>query len=353
MLPSSSTIFRRCLATVILLLGSAAAHAQYSYTATNLRALDPNISYASAFAVNNSGDVAGSSFAIVGGTVTANGGSWEAINNSGVAAGWQGTGGASAHAYLLTNGSRTDLASSVAYQALAYGINDSGQAVGYVNDGSGPRPVLFSGGSFTELGGVPAGEAYARDINNSGQIVGFKQAGQAFLISGGVYTGLGTLGGSFSAAYSISNSGGFVTGWAHNVSNASHAFLYQNGSMLDLGLLAGAAASQAYGVNSSGHVVGSSGSSAFIYKDGAMLDLNAITDFTGSGITHLEYAYGISDTGYIVGVGTSHLGTTAFLLTTTSAIPEPSTYAAIVGGLALIGAVVWRQRSACSSPRVR
>ena len=48
----------------------------------------------------------------------------------------------------------------------AYGINDSGQIVGYFVDASGSHGFVDTGGTFTTLPGIATG------INNSGQIVG-------------------------------------------------------------------------------------------------------------------------------------------------------------------------------------
>src|SRR5205085_3138251 len=84
-----------------------------------------------------------------------------------------------------------------------------------------------------------------RDINDAGAIVGSRD-GSATLWVGGLEKNLGTLGGSSSAATSISDSG-LVTGGAGRADGSMHAFLYRDGSMLDLGTLGGSA-STGYGV---------------------------------------------------------------------------------------------------------
>jgi probable HAF family extracellular repeat protein len=61
----------------------------------------------------------------------------------------------------------------------AFGINDSGQIVGALYDGTTYHGFLYSGGSFTTID-VPGatGNTAANGINNSGQIVGCFETAQ-------------------------------------------------------------------------------------------------------------------------------------------------------------------------------
>lgn len=165
-------------------------------------------------------------------------------------------------------------------------------------------------------------------------------------------TSLGALGGTGSVGYGI-NDAGQVTGLAYTTSSSPylyHAFLYSNGAMTDLGTMGGIS-SAGYGINSAGQVVGSvlmghdardrGINNAFLYSDGTMTNLNTLID-PSSGWT-LSEARGINDAGQIVGWGVSPYGGEfhAFLLTP---VPEPETYALMLAGLGLIGAVARRRK---------
>jgi len=161
---------------------------------------------------------------------------------------------------------------------------------------------------------------------------------------------LGTLGGSYSYGREI-NDNGQVTGYAENSSYQSHAFIYENGTMTDLGTLLGGSYSYGQDINDLGQVTGyahisSSGNHAFIWDEtNGMQDLNDLID-PSAGAT-LTAAYGINNIGQIVGVGYfAGEGDRAFLLNPISVVPEPSTYAMMIGGLGLVGLMVARRKKA-------
>lgn len=69
---------------------------------------------------------------------------------------------------------------------------------------------------------------------------------------------LGSLGGSDSSALSV-NDFGTVVGWSTTAGGQRHAFLYNNGTMTDIGTLIGGTASEAHAISDQGVVVGMSG----------------------------------------------------------------------------------------------
>lgn len=164
--------------------------------------------------------------------------------------------------------------------------------------------------------------------------------------------------GGTSSGYAI-NDNGWVTGRTStsetiNGHPISHAFLYDGNTMHDLGTLGvrsdGSGNSVGYGINASGHVVGSSyGGGAFLYKNNTMFNLCTLVDCVSAGWISL-LANGINDNGDIVGTG-SFRGEDgelnkerAFLITASATdVPAPATLLLSITGL--IGAIgVHRRR---------
>jgi probable HAF family extracellular repeat protein len=276
-------------------------------------------------------------------------------------------------------------------------INASGQVVG----STGENPFLYSGGTLSKLeGGNGRGindsgqvtRGMDRAINNSGQTVGedihvLPGGGifsQGYITSGGIttYFGQGT------AAFAINNVGQ-VAGMTAQGDGTYHPFLYSNGQLIDLGLLAGAHSATARAINDLGQVVGGGindpyGSRAFFYSDGQLHDLGTLggkssdasdinrlgqivgaADTDSLGNAHaflyeggslldlndligpdtgwlLAAATGINDKGQIVGAGFRDGSMRAFMLTP-AAVPEPSTI--VMFGVCAVAGVLARRRS--------
>jgi probable HAF family extracellular repeat protein len=195
------------------------------------------------------------------------------------------------HAFLYHNGHMTDLGTLGGSCSNAYGMNDLGEVVGEACTTTSQVAFLYSGGTMTDLGGPYSG---ASGINNSHQVVG-GSGSHAVLWSNGTMTDLGTLGGSYSAAYAINNVGQIV-GDASPPKSSVHAFLYSGGKMKDLGVFYDSSVAEA--INTFGVVVGESDNHAFLYTGGKLQDLNTLIP-SGSGWLLTE-ATGINDTGQIV-----------------------------------------------------
>ena len=150
-------------------------------------------------------------------------------------------------------------------------------------------------------------------------------------------TDLGTLGGNFSTAYAI-NARGQVVGASGSLGSypPTHAFLWSDGAMQDLGLLPGKEWSWATAITDSGHIVGYSGDiagdQAFLWtaetglialpipsRDARALGINALDHIVGwrapspneaflyrDGVIESLgpfTAYGINDDDHVVGKG--------------------------------------------------
>lgn len=205
-----------------------------------------------------------------------------AVNDSGLAVGYSYLSpGGTRHAFAYHNGSMTDLGSLGGYSG-ALAVNSLGVAVGFASDTPGGfgRAVVWEHNSIVDISN--GFESEARGINDFGQVVGQTTGPtgthQGFLWNNGTTENLGTLPtGRNSEAYSINNEG-VVVGAADVVSSVTyetnpitheviittnfqnHAFLFSNGSMVDLNNListnSGWQLYYAFGVNNSDQIVG-------------------------------------------------------------------------------------------------
>src|SRR6266568_835238 len=112
---------------------------------------------------------------------------------------------------------------------------------------------------------------------------------------------LGSLGGNYTDPVAI-NDNGIVVGGSRTASGETHAFMWQNNSMTDLGT--NGEFSIAYQVNNNNQAVGVSNSHAMLWQNGQKIDLSTVV---GPNST----ATGINNFGQIVGtvdVGAQHRG---------------------------------------------
>lgn len=202
--------------------------------------------------------------------------------------------------FIWENGETQDLG-GLAVPREANALNDQGQVAGSMRIGArgALRAVLWESGELRELGTVrPTSQAQAYLINDSGQVAGVslgvvrgrRPERHAALWDGDELRDLGTLGGPFSEPQAINNRGE-VVGWSPMEMPAaprpvpprarpvSHAVLWENGQIRDLGTLGGLE-STARAINDSGQVVGHSMTAsgqrhAFLWEDGEMRDLGS------------------------------------------------------------------------------
>jgi probable HAF family extracellular repeat protein len=151
-------------------------------------------------------------------------------------------------------------------------------------------------------------------INRARQIVGASEtdvfgAAHAFLWQDGQIMDLGTIGGgtfAASAAYGLNNRGHIVGQTTVSFSEPPHAFLYRDGVMNDLGTGFGRGSfSRAWDINQNGQIVGERSQTqlgvlrAFLYQSGTFVDLGTLGGHAPFGIDSIAYA--INDRGQIVG----------------------------------------------------
>jgi probable HAF family extracellular repeat protein len=288
-----------------------------------------------------------------------------AINDRGQIVGesgyWTGaTGDQFGNAFIYTNGQMTDLGSFGGSYCQAFGINIAGQIAGdYYGVPTGGRyyhAFLYSGGQLTDFGTNFSYQSMASGINDAGKVVGSYWTNStndglgAFLYSHETVTCLESFGGRVAEAFGINNSG-LVVGYSATSSGGTYACLWDASgttiTMTNMNTLSTSRASYALSINNSGQAVGyfypalsPAIERAFIYNNGSMMDLNSLITPT-PGWT-LSRASGINDSGWICGYETDGSGQTrAFLLTP---VPEPSAFVLLTVGIIGMLDYAWRRR---------
>jgi probable HAF family extracellular repeat protein len=321
-----------CLAFVVALgLGFVSvqpAVAQAGYVVEDLGVLAGDTGSV-AWAINANGDVVGSSMGQAGtrAFLYTNAGGMVAlpslpnrprtvardINDAGVIVGSANMGGTDlGHAVLWSGGSVQDLGTlGTGLYSEAWGVNSLGQVVGwsYTNGGSGLTGV--HGFLWSQADGLvdltPASDTgNALDINDAGQVTGYRTAlggYHAFRWQGGTFVDLGVLPGfAHSFGWAI-NASGQVAGNSTTASGNSERFVrsIDGGGLQDLGGVG--QHNVAWGINASGTVVGTRGQSqsrAVLYTDAAGLqDLDTLIDPSLGWV--LLGANDVNDAGQIVG----------------------------------------------------
>lgn len=172
----------------------------------------------------------------------------------------------------------------------------------------------------------------------------------AFIYSDGQMVNLGTLGGTASVARRFNDAGQAVGDSYVSGNLMRHAVLYQDGTLVDLtpGLVG---ESFALDINASGQIVGSAfpgatSQFAFLYDNGTLLDLNSLLSPDSGWV--LTNGGGIDDAGQITGAGFFNGEYHAFLLSPTQ-VHEPASWALVLLASGAAGAV--RRRIARFSRR--
>ena len=191
----------------------------------------------------------------------------------------------------------------------AFGINDAGIVVGnaWLPGNFIFHTALFdvNKGTITDLGTLGGQTSWAYEINERGQIVGVSDNINGFdhpyFWEDGIFTDLGTFGGTYGGARSINELGQIVGNAQLDDNLTTHAFLWKNNVMSDLGsLLNNQATSDAWDINETGQIVGLSSdetgfNTAILWENGNMINLE------GLGGPFQSEAWAINDFGNIAG----------------------------------------------------
>jgi probable HAF family extracellular repeat protein len=235
------------------------------------------------------------------------------------------------HAFQWDRGTLTDLGTLPGgNNSNANAINGHGQIAGLSENGlfdsffGSPvtRPVLWRNGQVIDLGDFGGPNGFANSINNRGQVVGavqndipdplFGTQGQPFLWQNGVLRNLGTLGGP-SAFADFVNENGQVAGFSFvsltpfdcgdppfsDFPLITHAFLWESGTMQDIGTLGGTCSFDR-AMNNRGQVAGHSTLAGdqtthpFLWDRGTMTDLGTL----GGSSAHV---FAMNDAGEVAG----------------------------------------------------
>ncbi len=243
-----------------------------------------------------------------------------AINNLGQIVGTS-TAGTVGCAFRYYNNKMQDIGGEI---SRAFGISQTGAVVGDFARMEPTTPnhaALFRVGAPIDLGVLP-GALFSRAnaVNSNGYVVGYSGSefdsdnSRAFVWTNSTgMRDIGTLGGPYAQAMAV-NDAGYATGNASigQSIGSRHAFLYQvwpgygpKNPMTDLGTLGGVS-SYGMAINMSNHVVGYSmlntsynAVHAFLYDGGSMIDLGSLTP----NVPGFDYsvALGINNSVQVVG----------------------------------------------------
>jgi probable HAF family extracellular repeat protein len=189
----------------------------------------------------------------------------------------------------------------------ATGVNDAGQITGW----SYVSPALNNPDTGLPESGYHAFRIAPQDTDGDGLADRWFVDGGAG-VKNDLMADLGTLGGNNSWGRDINNSGQ-VVGESDTASGTTRAFLWEDGVMIDLGVLdrtdsAGFRNSSASAINDAGHVVGwaedeTGERRAFVWIDGVMYDLNDHLLATDNPSFVLNEGRDINANGQVVGWG--------------------------------------------------
>jgi probable HAF family extracellular repeat protein len=199
-----------------------------------------------------------------------------------------------------------DLAGGVGGSS-ALAINNRGQVVGSATaavpgGGFQLHGFLWEDGVMRDLGLTPSSTiSTASELNDRGAVLAGDGIGGSYIWKDGTWNRI-----TFGGFVNDLNKFEAMTGAYSPIAGRTHAFIYRDGAVQDLGTLGGTFAS-GFAINDRGEVAGHStiaGESAlhaFVYRDGAMQDLGSLGGF-------FTIANAINNRGVVVGTSVDASG---------------------------------------------
>jgi probable HAF family extracellular repeat protein len=227
--------------------------------------------------------------------------------------------------------------------------------------------MLYGPGGERDLGAAGGPSSMALRVNTAGHVVGWTMTPgndrgfTGFFYADGQMTLMPTLmrdppqGGVMHSDAQALNERDQVVGWSltaapPNGLEQGHAVLWDHGRLIDLGTLGGHN-SDAWGINDRGDIIGGAdtapdaGSSApFLYTHGTMYDVNSLLAPGTPPAWTVVGVGSINDAGMMLGEGVTTSNQQFPLAVLLMPVPEPSTWALMLAGLAALQAA--RRRDA-------
>jgi uncharacterized membrane protein len=221
-------------------------------------------------------------------------------------------------------------------RAEAVGISESGDIIGWATNPTGV--IRWHNDVAENLGTYGCQYAYGYAISDDGDIAGLRsspnQNNEAFSVVDGTVNVLAGVAGGYGTESCEINTSGVVVGDYWNSSRVMRAAMWRGSTLTDLGV----ANSAARAINNKGQILIDTlidPSQSYIWDNGIIYSFGNRT-----------LAADINDNGWVV--GTTSLNTPTARAALWMPVPEPSSFLALLAGIAGMASLLRRQRTPAS-----